>query len=152
MRWPVKRPFGGTARLDPFEEIRRTQERLNQFFEDYMPIEEWAGKIYTPAIDIQDEENKLVVTADLPGVNKEDIELNVKDDILEISAKCNQENETKEEGYLRRERTYTNFYRAIKLPSNVTEEEATAKMENGVLKITLPKLKLEEPKSRIQIE
>jgi HSP20 family protein len=152
MRWPVKRPFGGPARWDPFEEIRRTQERLNQLFEDYIPIEEWAGKIYTPAVDILDEDNKLVVTTDLPGVNKEDIELNVKDDMLEISAKCSREKETEEEGYLRRERAYTRFYRAVKLPSNVTEEGATAKMENGVLKITLPKLKIEEPKARIQIE
>ncbi|MCQ1537109.1 Hsp20/alpha crystallin family protein [Methanosarcina sp. KYL-1] len=153
MRWPVKRPFGGPARWDPFEEIRRTQERLNQLFEDYMPMEEWGGsKIYAPAIDIMDEDDKLVVTTDLPGVNKEDIELSVKDDMLEISAKSGKEKEVEEEGYLRRERAYTRFYRAVRLPSNVMDEGSTAKIENGVLTITLPKLKLEEPKKRIQIE
>lgn len=153
MRWPVRRSFSGPARWDPFEEIRRTQERLSQLFEDFMPMEEWGGgKIYTPAIDIKDEEDKLVVTTDLPGINKEDVEINLKEDMLEISAKTGKEKETEEEGYLRRERTYTRFYRAVSLPASVKEEGSTAKMENGVLTITLPKLKLEEPVKKIQIE
>jgi len=153
MRWPVRRSFSGPARWDPFEEIRRTQERLSQLFEDFMPMEEWGGgKVYTPAIDIKDEEDKLVVTTDLPGINKEDVEINLKEDMLEISAKSGKEKETEEEGYLRRERTYTRFYRAVSLPTSVKEEGSTAKIENGVLTITLPKLKLEEPIKKIQIE
>ena len=87
MRWPAKRSFSGPARWDPFEEIKRTQERLNQLFEDFMPMEEWGGgKVYTPAIDIKEEDDKLLVTTDLPGINKEDVEINLKEDMLEISA------------------------------------------------------------------
>jgi HSP20 family protein len=153
MRWPVRRSFSGPTRWDPFEEIRRTQEKLNQMFEDFMPMEEWGGgKVYTPAIDIRDEEDKLVVTTDLPGINKEDVEINLKEDMLEISAKSGKEKETEEEGYLRRERAYTRFYRAVRLPTSVKDEGSTAKMENGVLTITLPKMKLEEPAKRIEIE
>ena len=153
MRWPVRRSFSGPTRWDPFEEIRRTQEKLNQMFEDFMPMEEWGGgKVYTPAIDIKDEEDKLVVTTDLPGINKEDVEINLKEDMLEISAKSGKEKETEEEGYLRRERAYTRFYRAVRLPTSVKDEGSTAKMENGVLTITLPKLKLEEPAKKIAIE
>ncbi len=153
VRWPVRRPSGGPVRWDPFDEIKRTQDRLNQLFEEFMPVEEWAGgKVYAPAIDIMEEDNKLVVTTDLPGVDKKDIEINVKEDMLEISAKCGREKETEEEGYLRRERAYTRFYRAVRLPTNVTDENATAKMENGVLTITIPKLQLEEPKKKIDIE
>ncbi|AAM31115.1 Hsp20/alpha crystallin family protein [Methanosarcina mazei] len=153
MRWPAKRSFSGPARWDPFEEIKRTQERLNQLFEDFMPMEEWGGgKVYTPAIDIKEEDDKLLVTTDLPGINKEDVEINLKEDMLEISAKSGKEKESEEEGYLRRERAYTQFYRAVRLPSSVREEGACAKMDNGVLTIMLPKAKIEEPKKKIEIE
>jgi len=153
MRWPMRRSFSGPARWDPFEEIRRTQERLNQLFEDFMPMEEWeGGKVYTPAIDIKEEDDKLVVTTDLPGINKEDVQINLKEDMLEISAKTGKEKETEEEGYLRRERAYTQFYRSVRLPASVKEEGSTAKMENGVLTITLPKMQLGEPAKKIAIE
>jgi len=153
MKWPMRRSFSGPARWDPFEEIRRTQERLNQLFEDFMPMEEWGGgKVYTPAIDIKDEDDKLVVTTDLPGINKEDVQINLKEDMLEISAKTGKEKETEEEGYLRRERAYTQFYRAVRLPASVKEEGSTAKMENGVLTITLPKMQIEESTKKIAIE
>jgi len=153
MKWPMRRSFSGPARWDPFEEIRRTQERLNQLFEDFMPMEEWGGgKVYTPAIDIKDEDDKLVVTTDLPGINKEDVQINLKEDMLEISAKTRKEKETEEEGYLRRERAYTQFYRAVRLPASVKEEGSTAKIENGVLTITLPKMQMEESTKKISIE
>jgi HSP20 family protein len=118
-----------------------------------MPGEEMGGrKVFTPAVDIKDEENKLVVTTDLPGIKKEDVEINLKEDMLEISAKTGKEQEKEEEGYIRKERSYTRFYRAVRLPTSVKEEGSSAKMENGVLTITLPKMKLEEPSKKIQIE
>jgi HSP20 family protein len=153
MNWPAKRTIPGSTRWDPFEEIRKTQERLNLLFEDFMPMKKMGdGNVFTPAIDIKEEENKLLVTTDLPGINKEDIEINLKEDMLEISAKTGKEKETEEKGYIRKEREYTHFYRAVRLPSSVKEEGSTAKIENGVLTITLPKMKLEEPAKKIQIE
>ncbi len=153
MNWPAKRTIPGSTRWDPFEEIRKTQERLNLLFEDFMPMKKWGdGNVFTPAIDIKEEENKLLVTTDLPGINKEDIEINLKEDMLEIRAKTGKEKETEEEGYIRKEREYTHFYRAVRLPSSVKEDGSTAKIENGVLTITLPKMKLEEPAKKIQIE
>jgi|ERR1035437_1673355 HSP20 family protein len=153
MNWPAKRTISEPTRWDPFEEIRKTQERLNLLFEDFMPMKKWGGRnVFTPAIDIKDGENKLLVTTDLPGINKEDIELNLKEDMLEISAKSRKETETEEEGYIRKEREYTHFYRAVRLPIRVKEEGSTAKIENGVLTITLPKMELEEPSKKIQIE
>ena len=84
-----------------------------------------------------------------PVLIKRMFEINLKEDMLEISAKSGKEKETEEEGYLRRERAYTRFYRAVRLPASVKEEGSTAKMENGVLTITLPKMKLEEPTKKI---
>jgi len=153
MKWPARKSFSGPSQWDPFEEIRRTQERLNQLFEDFMPAEGLGGgKVFTPAVDIKDEDDKLVVATDLPGINKEDVEINLKEDMLEISANSGKEQEKEEEGYIRKERSYTSFYRAVRLPTSVKEEGSSAKMENGVLTITLPKMKLGEPTKKIQIE
>jgi HSP20 family protein len=152
MKFPARRTFAKLTRWDPYDEIRRTQERLSQLFEDYMPMEEWRGrKVFMPPVDIKEERDNLVVTIDLPGINKEDIKLDLKGDILEISARSGEEKETEKQGYIRRERSYTRFYRAVRLPRSV-KDEGTAKMENGVLTITLPKLKLEEPEKKIKIE
>ena len=153
MNWPAKRTISGSTRWDPFEEIRKTQELLNLLFEDFMPMKKLGGgNVFTPAIDIKEEENKLLITTDLPGINKEDIEINLKEDMLEISAKSGKKQETEEEGYIRKEREHTHFYRAVRLPSSVKEEGSTAKIENGVLTITLPKMELKEPAKKIQIE
>jgi HSP20 family protein len=153
MKLPARRTVSEPTRWDPFEETRKIQERLSQLCEDYIPMGEWKGRdVFMPAVDIKEDGDNLVVTTDLPGINKENIEINLKDDMLDISAKSGEEKETEEEGYIRRERSYTRFYRAVTLPTSVKEEAGTAKMENGVLTITLPKMKLEEPAKKIQIE
>lgn len=153
MKLPARRTVSESTRWDPFEETRKIQERLSQLSEGYIPMGEWKGRdVFMPAVDIKEEGDNLVVTTDLPGINKENIEIKLKDDMLEISAKSGEEKETEEEGYIRRERSYTRFYRAVTLPTSIKEEAGTAKMENGVLTITLPKMKLEEPAKKIQIE
>ena len=140
------------SRWDPFEEISRTQERLNQLFEQIAPGREWFGeKTFSPLVDVKEEDDKVIVTTDLPGVDKKDIEISVNDNILEISAKCGKESEVEKEGYVRRERTYNRFSRMVTLPSVVTEEGAKAKLKDGVMTITLPKAAIEE-KKRIMIE
>jgi len=152
MKFPGRRTVRKLTRWDLYDEIRKTQEHLIQLFEDYMPMKEWNGrKVFMPPVDINEECDNLVVTTNLPGINKEDIKLDLKGDMLEISARSGEEKETEKEGYIRRERSYTRFYRAVHLPASV-KEEGTARMENGVLTITLPKMKPEEPEKKIKIE
>lgn len=139
------------SRWDPFEEMGRTQERLNQLFEDMLPGQWWGGTTFSPLVDIKEEDNKIIVTTDVPGVDKKDVDIDIRDDILEISAKCGEERETEEEGYVRRERTFNRFSRAVRLPATVTEEGAKAKLEDGVLTIELPKVAIEE-KKKVMIE
>ncbi|MBN2488505.1 MAG: Hsp20/alpha crystallin family protein [Methanosarcinaceae archaeon] len=146
-RW---RPHG-VSRWDPFEEMGRTQERLNQLFEDVLPGQWWGGTTISPLVDIKEEDNKIIVTTDVPGVDKKDVDIDIRDDILEISAKFGEERETEEEGYVRRERTFNRFSRAVRLPATVTEEGAKAKLEDGVLTIELPKVAIEE-KKKVMIE
>ena len=92
-----------------------------------------------PYVDVIDRDSDIVVTADLPGVDKNDISISIKDNMLEISAEKKTAGEHEEEGYLRRERGYSRFYRAIRLPTPVDETKAHASFNNGVLEITMPK-------------
>lgn len=146
--------------FDPFEELRRMQERMYRIFRDIEPsfmerkmLPATGGELATvePFVDVIDKGDKVVVAADVPGVEKEDLSVNISGDRLEISAERKKEAEEKKEGYVRRERTYTNYYRSILLPTEVDGDKADATFENGVLEISMPKVKVPE-KKKIEIK
>ncbi len=129
---------------DPIDELRRMQYRMSRLFEEFPEYIESSQlpaprDSQVPYVDVIDRERDIVVTADLPGVDKNDIHISVKDSVLEISAEKKVAEEREDEGYLRRERGYSRFYRAIRLPTYVDESKAHASFNNGVLEITLPK-------------
>jgi HSP20 family protein len=128
--------------IDPFEELRRMQDRIGRLFEE-MPESarspEAEGWTQMPYVDVIDRGNDIVVTADMPGVDKDDIKISVKDNVLEISARWKTEQEQKEKGYVRHERRYSNYYRSIRLPVAVDKTKAKASFSNGVLEVTLPR-------------
>ncbi|SDF82133.1 heat shock protein Hsp20 [Methanolobus vulcani] len=137
---------------NPMEEIVQMQDMLNNMFKERSFGERWSETgILAPLVDVKDEGSELLVTTDLPGVEKGDVDLDVSDNMLTISANRNSVNEEKDEGYLRRERTYSSFSRTVTLPNAVSVEGAKAKLENGVLSVTLPKMQIEENK-KILIE
>jgi HSP20 family protein len=138
---------------NPFEELRRMEEWMDRMFRETGPyylgrraLPEAAGEelveTAAPSVDIKEKEGKIVVAADIPGVEKGDISINIKGDMLEISA----EKEEKEEGYIRRERSYRRFYRSIPLPAEVDRDKVEASLKDGVLRIEMPKLAGEEVK------
>lgn len=142
---------------DPWEELRRMEEWMDRMFRETWPyymerkaLPKAAGEelveTATPSIDIKEQEDKLVVAADIPGVEKGDITINIRGDMLEISAEKKEEKEEKEEGYIRRERSYRKYYRSIPLPAEVDKDKAEASLKDGVLKIEMPKLAGEEVK------
>ena len=146
--------------FDPFEELRRLQERMYRIFKEIEPsfmerkmLPATGGELATvePFVDVIDKGDKVVVAADIPGVEKGDLSVNIRGDRLEISAERKKEAEEKKEGYIRRERTYTSYYRAIPLPAEVDADKADATFENGVLEITMPKVKAIE-KKKIEIK
>ncbi len=105
----------------------------------------------SPALDIQDLGDKYSIQVEIPGLDKDDIELEISDDKLKIKAE--KEQETKEEGedYVRRERGYKSFYRELPLSDEVISEETKASYKNGVLDISIPKKEKEE-KEGITVE
>jgi len=152
MKLPIKRPSRDVYSWDPFDEVRRMQEYMEQMMRTFPALESrYAGGTFAPLTDVAEEDNKVIVTTDLPGIDKENVELSLKDNFLVISASKGKEEETEKEGYLRKERSFMRYYREIPLPEGVTEEGATALLKNGVLTVTMPKTKALTEK-RILIE
>jgi HSP20 family protein len=98
---------------------------------------------FVPSIDLEDRGKDFRLSVDLPGFNKEDVEIEVSDDSVVICAQKDRAEEKEEKNYVRRERTAQTFYRKLQLPENVRSEGAKANLTNGLLEITLPK---KEPK------
>jgi len=152
MKLPARRTDRDVYSWDPFDEIRRMQNYMEQMFRTFPALESRFGVgTFSPLTDVAEEDDKVIVTTDLPGVDRENIELNLKDNVLIVSAGKGKEDETEKEGYLRKERSFMRYYREIPLPEGVTEEGASAQLKNGVLTVTLPKTKSVAGK-RIRIE
>lgn len=126
------------SRRDPFEDIEQLFERLGAGFEDVsrqVESEFGAGDV---AVDVADDADEVVVHADLPGYETDDIHVTVQDRSLRISAERSSESEDAK--FLRRERTRRAVSRTVGLPTEVDPEGAAATHENGVLEVRLPKL------------
>jgi len=105
------------------------------------PFEEMGrwSQTFTPRVDVREEDNHVVVSAELPGLDQKDIDVTVTRDSVRISGEKKHEEEKEERGYYRRETSYGSFERVIDLPSEVDENKAEAEFSKGVLKIRLPK-------------
>jgi HSP20 family protein len=132
--------------MSPFGIMRQFAEEMDRNFLGGNASQEG----WYPAVDVRKANGNLVVTAELPGIRKEDMKVEVKDDALIIRGERKQEQEKEEGGYRRYERRYGSFYRAIPLPQGANSEQARAELNDGVLKISIP---TPEPKANVrQIE
>ncbi|MFC6726317.1 Hsp20/alpha crystallin family protein [Halobium palmae] len=135
-------------RHSPFEDFEQMFERMSRQFDEMS--KQWDGSVGQMSraggmeIDVADYDDEIVVTADVPGFEKEDIDLAIADRTLTIGAERETESESGEGEYLRRERRSSSMRRSVRLPEHVDEEGASATYKNGVLTVTLPKLTLDE--------
>ncbi len=114
----------------------------------FNPDAQEAGR--SPKVDIFDDGDNFVLSAELPGVSKEDLEVDVKDNRLTIKGEKKLENKTEREGYLRVERSYGAFERIFFLDENVDRENIKAEHKDGVLRLTLPR-KQDEPSKKVEV-
>lgn len=131
-----------SGRRDPFKEIEELFEQLNSGFADLSgEFEEVGAAGGGVHVDVADADDEIVVVADVPGFEPEDIDVSVSDRQLRISAEHSAETEQEDEDthYYRRERTQRAVSRTMTLPTDVDERKASASYENGVLTIELPK-------------
>ncbi len=134
------------TRFDPFSEIRELEKRLLGAVEVPAKGEKEVVNAFLPTVNTREDENAYVVEVDLPGVKKEDIKVNIDQEkrTLSISGERKFKDEVKKDDYYKIESSYGKFMRTFSLPENVDAENIDAKTEDGVLHITLPKVKKEE--------
>ena len=136
------------VRLNPFQEMRRLQDEFNRLLDPGFPFEngELAAANWVPAVDIEETPETLRVIAELPGMKREDIQVEFENGMLTIRGQRAREEEKKEKNFHRVERSFGSFARAFRLPATVDAERISATYEDGVLKLEMPKR--EESKAR----
>jgi HSP20 family protein len=139
-------------RYKPFAELDDLGSGL-RLFQDTVSrlLTEPAARPWAPAVDIFETENELLLKADLPGVEMKDIDIQVENGTLTLRGERKYENETKEGGFHRIERSYGSFARLFTLPDTVNFEDVKADFKNGVLTVKLPKKEVAKPRT-IKIE
>ena len=138
----------------------RAERDIEQLFENFLgrrprlfwPWQTKETEFNTPSVDLYEEKDDIVVKAELPGLERDNIEVNLSDNRLTIKGEKKQEEEVKKENYYRSERSYGSFIRTLELPREVQTDKVKAAFKNGVLEIRLPKTeeaKKKETKVRI---
>ncbi len=138
------------VRWDPFRDLNMLQDRMNRLFDDagstWRTDEPAATTSWSPSVDIFETEGEIVVKAELPGIDRKDIQLNLENNVLSLRGERKFQKETKDDNYHRIERSYGVFSRAFSIPATVDEERIRADYKDGVLKIVLPKKDQAKPK------
>ena len=140
------------VRWNPWRgEMETFSDRFNRFFDGaFIPTVKFSEESglgdWRPVVDIYDSDDKIVVKAEIPGVDKKGIHVDVNDGVLTINGERSYENEVKEERYHRKERSYGKFHRSFTLPEGLDPEKIDADYKDGVLKIEIPKPEERKPK------
>jgi len=146
--------------------MRRFTKNMERLFEDFegfripgffnrefFPFRtEFENVEWMPQVELLQNNGELMVKADLPGLTKNDVKVELTDEMLTISGERKEEKEEKREGFYRSERSYGRFYRQIPLPEGVKTDKAAATFRNGVLEVTMPAPKMEPHTRKLEIK
>jgi HSP20 family protein len=129
------------VKWEPSEGLTTLQREMNRLFESFFEGSLWRGgeSMSTPAVEVADTKDTVVIKAQVPGVNKEQIQVTVSEGALTIKGETREEEKKEEKNYIHREFHYGAFSRTVPLPAGVQGEKATAQLKDGVLEITIPK-------------
>ncbi len=135
--------------------VEALQRRMNRMFDDFFGdwgIEPFGWfereNRFVPSLNINETDKDYKITAELPGMDEKDIELNITDGVVTLSGEKKQESEDKGKGWHRIERSYGSFSRSVQLPGDIDEEKVQAELKKGVLTITLPKTPQAQSKTK----
>ena len=138
------------VRWEPMRELNALQGEMNRLFNSFFDDDARTSRRWVPAIDVLEREDSLVLKADLPGLREEDVNIEVRDNLLTLSGERKSEHEQNENGFYRVERAYGSFSRSLTLPDGVDTDKISASFDNGVLEITIPKPEERKPR-RIEV-
>jgi HSP20 family protein len=136
------------TRFDPYRELDNLQNRFAQIFGGTGPRreEEMSMGSWVPPVDIEEDKEKIALTAELPGMTENDIDIQMEGGVLTIRGERKFENEKEGKNYHRVERSYGQFVRSFTLPNNVDREKIRAEFQDGLLRIELPKHEEAKPR------
>jgi HSP20 family protein len=141
------------VRWDPSSELDSLQSEFNRLFDSFLGSGDRAdtrARRWVPAMDLVETDDHLVLKADLPGMSKEDVNIEVKDNVLTVSGERKAEHEDKADGYYRIERAFGSFSRSLTLPQGIATDVISADFTDGVLEVRIPKPEERKPQ-RISI-
>lgn len=141
------------VRWDPLREIAQFSDRLNRIFADESTrtFRDDAYGAWIPPVDIFEKGDNLVIRAELPGVQKDDIDVRIENGILSLRGERKRQSDVDEAGAYRLERVYGSFSRSFALPTTVNSSKVTAMFKDGILEISVPKSEEAKPK-RVEID
>ena len=139
------------VRWNPYGEMTAMKNRINRMFSEPYWLtrrmdDDTDMGMWNPAVDLYEKDDHFVIKAELPGVDKKNISIDLKDRVLTLAGERSYENEVKEESYYRRERSYGKFQRAFTLPADVDSDKINAEFKDGLLQIEVPKPEQQKPK------
>jgi HSP20 family protein len=140
------------VRWNPARQLDTFQSDIDRVFDAFFgaPMANGTTRRWVPAMDLVETDDHLVLRADLPGLDKEDVEIEVKDGVLTISGERRTEHEDSADGYHRVERAYGRFSRSLSLPQGIDADQVQADFDKGVLEVRIPKPAERKP-HRVQI-
>jgi HSP20 family protein len=141
------------VRWDPGRELDSLQSDVNRLFDSFFGSRPGDGirrQRWVPAMDLVEEDDSLVLRADLPGMSEDDVDIEVKDGVLTVSGERKAEEKKQGEGYYRVERAFGSFSRSLSIPEGIDPEQVSARFDNGVLEVRIPKPAERKP-HRVQI-
>ena len=132
--------------VNPFSLMRRLSDEMDRAFATSFGLPTWGRSgldepqlaTWTPNVEVKEQNNNLVVNAELPGINKDDVKVEVTNDGLVIQGERRREHEEKRAGFYRSERSYGQFYRVIPLPEGIDPDKAKAQFKDGMLQVEIP--------------
>jgi HSP20 family protein len=128
------------VRWDPAREVDGLQSEMNRLFDTFFGGDDTRGaRRWVPAMDLVETDDHLVLRADLPGLDQDDVSIEIKDGVLTVSGQRRTEHEEKAEGFHRVERAYGSFSRSLSLPRGVDPDKVAAGFDKGVLEVRIPK-------------
>jgi HSP20 family protein len=134
-----------SAAVSPFRTLERFADEVTRIFDDFGLGRAWSRVpaasdllAWAPRVDVTQHEDELVIRADLPGLEKDDVKVNVAEDAVTIHGERHRAQEEERDGVYRTERNYGTFYRTIPLPAGTVTDQAKASFKNGVLEIRMP--------------
>jgi HSP20 family protein len=141
------------VRWDPIRELDSLQGDMNRLFDRFFegrPANGAGARRWIPPMDLVETDDHLVLRGDLPGLTEDDVDIEIKDNVLTVSGERKAEHEDKGEGYHRVERSFGSFSRSLSLPQGIDPEKVEASFQNGVLEVRIPKPAEAKP-TRVQI-